>query len=475
MIKLIKNELYKIFHKKGYFILLVIAIGCSLAGAVINVIDENNRFLSEQSLEGKKIAVKNTESGVEIDPFYAENKFIVESYKLYSEHPESKDYNSPEYYFINEKLLLSSMDYYQNKTSGADKDVLEEYKKELDKDMELINHFDWKKQIQDDINNAKTNITMCTEDDKNCKVYEEEVIRILQYRLDHNIPYSYNDASTLLFNYLDVYQEYIKSETDESKIKSHTKLYEKRNREARIKKTKYMVENQILDNKYRENDVRENFISGFKSINIFVILCILLVAGATVSDEFNKGTIKQLLVRPYNRSKILVSKFISVIIATLIFTVIYNIIDTILFGIVDGSIELFFDNIYQYSFSTGKVFAINPVVQALYSLVLSMPEIILLALLTITVSVLFTNNAVSIIIGLLAYISPSIISLMMRKVPILSFIPTLNWNWNDYIFGAISESEYLVYSKAIYVSIASAVILILLSIILFNHKDIKNQ
>ena len=52
----------------------------------------------------------------------------------------------------------------------------------------------------------------------------------------------------------------------------------------------------------------------FSEVNIFIIICIIMVSGSIVSDEYNKGTIKYLLIKPYKRYKILLSKLFSSII-----------------------------------------------------------------------------------------------------------------------------------------------------------------
>ena len=56
-----------------------------------------------------------------------------------------------------------------------------------------------------------------------------------------------------------------------------------------------------------------------------------MIAGTIVSEEFNKGTIKLLLVKPYTRNKILLSKFITTLIM-IVFVIIVTITMQILIG-----------------------------------------------------------------------------------------------------------------------------------------------
>ena len=45
----------------------------------------------------------------------------------------------------------------------------------------------------------------------------------------------------------------------------------------------------------------------------FIIILILMVASTIVAEEFTTGTIKLLLIKPFSRGKILLSKYLTVI------------------------------------------------------------------------------------------------------------------------------------------------------------------
>ena len=75
---------------------------------------------------------------------------------------------------------------------------------------------------------------------------------------------------------------------------------------------KYILESEIDVNKRDSlKGMLQNFYNEF---GIFIIVIIVMIAGTIVSEEFNKGTIKLLLVKPYSRKKILLSKFFASII-----------------------------------------------------------------------------------------------------------------------------------------------------------------
>jgi hypothetical protein len=90
-------------------------------------------------------------------------------------------------------------------------------------------------------------------------------------------------------------------------------------------------------------------------------------------------------------------------------------------------------------------------------------------------SVITTNAAFALGLGFGAYISEEVFAIFMKKFPFLSYSPTLNYQFNDFAFGAISPYKDIFLTKSIIVSVVSFVVLLTVSIIVFNKKDIKNQ
>ena len=87
-----------------------------------------------------------------------------------------------------------------------------------------------------------------------------------------------------------------------------------------IPPTQMQIIGYILENKEDINNTSDlRFIlTNFYSEYLFLILVFgVMIAGAIVSEEYSKGTIKSLLITPYKRSKILLSKFITVILLTI--------------------------------------------------------------------------------------------------------------------------------------------------------------
>lgn len=110
MISLVKNELIKIFHKKGLYILgiiLIIIIALNLfitLGYEDDLVNGMNELYYESLENG--IEAYDLEDTEDIN-WYIQDKTELEVYNLLSKY----DYESPEYYFIdtNGRVIIEEM------------------------------------------------------------------------------------------------------------------------------------------------------------------------------------------------------------------------------------------------------------------------------------------------------------------------------------------------------------------------------
>ena len=104
---------------------------------------------------------------------------------------------------------------------------------------------------------------------------------------------------------LQEYQTYAKTVNEAKSQKEELSYEEKQQYNNNLKNmeiNKYILESEIDVNKRDSlKGMLQNFYNEF---GIFIIVIIVMIAGTIVSEEFNKGTIKLLLVKPYSRKKI---------------------------------------------------------------------------------------------------------------------------------------------------------------------------
>ena len=474
MIRLIQNELYKIFHKKGLYIIFAITLTLT---AIINVI-ANSDFTDFQDTEtsynhAKQSVAEYEAGGVEYDDFYVNYKVQVLTYELKKENSKYSEKNTPERYYIDTTISALYNRYYYLKNIEKDLNGAALVQPEIDKALETLHNFDWKKDLEDKLKSLE-------EEQEECKTMEcsydrSEDIVVVKYRIKHGIPYTYKYGSTLLDDYISSYNSYKDEEKDESKITKYSDLYDKRDLEARVAKMKYRLDHDLITNDTEIFEAGPIFVGDMGTIGMMIVICVVLISSAVVADEFNKGTIKQLLVRPYNRYKILVSKLISVFIVTMIFVIFVALGEAIVTGISTNSFGTFLEPQLVYNYNTHSVMAMNVLSKGFLLFACVLPEIMIIILITFFASALFTNNGISTAIGVITYFSASLFNEYINVHKIISYLPLVNWDFSEYLFGGISACKYMSLTKSLTISLITIAVLFILTMILYKHKDIKNQ
>lgn len=258
--------------------------------------------------------------------------------------------------------------------------------------------------------------------------------------------------------------------------KSYLSLSGKQDKNESIEKreiSRYIIENNVDINK--SNDVRGILKNLFNEYGLFIIVMIVMIAGTIVSEEFNKGTIKLLLVKPYDRRKILLAKFITVLIMILFSIAVVVIMELIVGGIIFGWNSLSVP-ILQYNFDTQSLENIPIFTYLGIEILTQLPKLILLATLAFSCSTLFTNSAVAIAIPLLGYMSADMINMLViqYKVEFMKFFVSLNWDFKEYLFGKLPTMEGLTLGFSIIICSLYFVAMLIPTFIAFKKKNIKN-
>ena len=486
MNNLIKNELTKIFHKKALYVILIIMVVLIFVGRLID------KFLYENvEADGswqKEDIQAEIDSLDKSDPTYNEQLVSLNSELEAIELSEKYDKNSWQKDII--ENYGRDIIYQKNLSKGTDE--YKENKKKYDQFIEKLQNNDWKAFAQEELDEKNIEIEQLksTENyDKETLAELEDEKQVLTWRIEKNIEYG-NDG------YLNQALEAWKSERMqlrdyENKEKNggltYTEKYQKQTAIQTLELYKYQIENTIKDEELLSDEVGNYFMatsadSGLATVfsdssyGLFIIIATLIIAGTIVSEEFNKGTIKLLLVRPYKRAKILMSKFITCLIVLAIMYVSVFLVQFISGGIFDGFGTYNF-KVAVYSFNTNSIETINVFKYMLLNGAGILPLYILLLTLAFALSTLFTNSAIAIALPLLGYMGSSIINQFAynyKKAEFLKLFVTPNWNLNVFLFGRIPEFEPISLPFSISICLIYFIIMMVVSLIVFNKKEIKN-
>ena len=486
MSSLIKNELIKIFRKKTIYItlivilLLLIFMNCMFKYA--NSGSEYNYYLYDQNYINSlrsELEKLNPEKSSDVTT-YINLLSEIQLSEMLEQHKDTEWKLA----IINERIApyITERNTYQY---GAEKneEQVEEINQEIDALIAKLDENDWKYFAREDLAKAEQQIEELnaqkeqTEDKAILNNIETELKNlqmekeIAETRLNKEIPYGsdyLNRAiSTLETANTNLAQfENIEELTYEQKLEYNSYLEDQA-------ESRYILETGIdINNTNSLKGILENFYAQF---GIFLIVVVVMIAGTIVSEEFNKGTIKLLLVKPYTRNKILLAKAI-----TTLMMIIFVIVVTIVMQILIGGIIFGFDSLSEpvatYNFNTNTIEETNIFVNLGIQTLTQLPMIILLATLAFAISTTFTNSTLAITISLLGYMAGSIINQLAiaYNLQFMKYFVTMNWELSIYANGALPYMEGMNITMSIIICIVYFLIMMIPTFIIFKKRNIKN-
>lgn len=479
MINLIKNELCKIFNKKSTYIIFVFIFMVVVFTNYLykNKLDENGEFIVNNNINLNQL----TQTLNELDLSKEENKnyelelrkTIIE-YKLYDKYGE----NSWQAYIIQNEMnnLINNLidKKYGDERNDEELQFLEKnYNFYIDK----FEEDDWKYFVNEEIkiiNNKMNELKNSNEEYEN---YELE-LEVLNYRLENNVSYAHSYLNTALNKYLNSAK--IVKLSDIDYIEEQNKLYPKERHLYNyyhylneMNTNKYILDNKIDANKV--NDNRGILLNLFTEYEMYIIIFILFITSSIVSSEFNNGTIKQLLLVPHSRKKILLSKYITCTLMIL-FIIILIIVMQLIVGTITFDISSLKIKSIVYNFNENSIQTYNIFYHLLIKSLAKMPMFVILMTLVFLTQILTLNNSISIIFGITMYILTGVVNeiLLNTDIQVLNYLIFSHWDFTQYLFGTITINPYINIRVSIPLCILHLILSFVAIYIIFEKKDIKN-
>lgn len=482
MSKLIKNELIKIFSKKSMIVIGVIILVIIIGFNVLNKISQN--MSNSYSAYSESYIQYLDEELAELDPNKPSdiNKY-VETKSQKDLATLAKDYKETSWQAEVIGTVISPIIEEMNNYEYIDKnnEALTCSKAKYDGMLTALKNNDWKYFATKELDSLNTQIeelnTLIAQDSENDDLktqlksleLQKEVVNL---RLDKNINYgSDNYKSIAVQNYRMYMGNYIQSSqgknlTDEEKSEINGYL-EKANL------YKYDLYNDTeYQNTATANYTFQNSIGTYIAI---IVMIVVIVAGVSISEEFNKGTVKLLLVRPYSRTKILISKLIAVFITMLITTATILLLQFIIGGIVYG-FGTYMMNVVQFDFTTNSIVTLNIFAYLGLIFICKLPIFILIGTLAFALSTLFLNSPLAVALPILGYMGSDVINMIAisYKWDWVKYFVTPNWDLSQYLFGGTPMFSGISVEFSITICAIYFVIMLVASIVSFKKRNIKN-
>ncbi len=483
---LVKNELIKIFKKKtiyitmGVIFLLLIFMNCMFKyannGNTINYYLYSENYV--QSLKSE-LETLNPDKPSDVTTYIN----ILSDIQL-SEIMEQHEDAEWKLAIINERIApyISERNTYQY---GAEKneEQVEIINQEIDELLAKLDENDWKYFAKEDLAQAEQQIEELnrqkeqTEDTAVIKNIDSQIQtaetekEIAEYRINKEIPYG-NDYLNRAISNLQMANSNLVNFGNADELAYQEKLEYNSYLEVQAESRYILDTGNDINNSDSLKGILQNFYSQF---GIFLIVVVVMIAGTIVSEEFNKGTIKLLLVKPYTRNKILMAKAITTLIM-----IIFIIIVTLLMEILIGGVIFGFDSLSEpvvaYNFNTNTIQEMNIFANLGIQTLTQLPMIILLAILAFAISTIFSNSTLAITISLLGYMSSSIINQLAigYDLQFLKYFVTMNWDLSMYLYGGLPYMEGMSMLLSILICVAYFLIMMIPTFIVFKKRNIKN-
>lgn len=457
MINLIKNEFIKIVKKKSFIIMLLIVSGYSFLTNFVykTLFDITADFDFEQTISIDDKEDLEYKVGFETEK---ELKSLTSKYDKSSWQYNYAEENAYDYIYEIKSYEIGLTD---------DKEIYEQEKENYEALKNDLDNKDWKDIVKEEKLEYEKALEVA--DDR-----EKETIKVhieaLDLRLEKNISFARTEMNQILLNYETNKINLLEYSNVDNLSESQKEIYYGLREEMLI--DKYSLDHGV--NAGESGNSRTIFINFFSEYSFIILIMVFVVAGPIMSNEYNNGTIKLLLTRPYTRTKILLSKYITVLIS-----IIFSILIVSLIQLVVGGIVLDFDSLkipaVVYSSVTDSLTTYNLITYAGLSILSLLPSIIIVSTVVFALSTLFSSTAIATFGGFAIYSLSDLLYLFNSTNKWwVKYLWSYNWDFTPYIFNKAPSIEGLNIWFSLAVCVAYLLIILIPTFVLFNRKDISN-
>lgn len=462
MIRLMHNEIIKLINKKSFYIVtFIFVLFCVLTNIVYRTpLDNYDTVVVDIGALEEENASLNLNNSEDL-LIYVENLTTMEMERLKDEYSS----NVQEYlidHFLYSYVYQMYEDEYILKNQGLYMASLSE----LEDRINYVSDSNWQYFLEERISylESRFNETEGIE-----KMRYERLFDLANYRKENNIPY---DDNNYLHNSLEFLEEnmveYINLLNDEDLTSEEESRLEFLEEEMSIHEYVIETEQDIL-NDHTLRAVLTNFSGEF---GLFILIYVIMVAGSIVSEEYQRGTIKNLLTKPFRRRTILSSKLFVVILFIPLIMLFMSLMEILIGGLILGFDSLFVP-VVQYAnggLETYSVFGY------LFSLLLaSLPIYLVVGILAFMLSTITSSTSAAITISFLFYLMFNVISnlAVVYDFWVFKFFVSLYWDFSYLVTGTSSPFGVSV-STSILVIALYILVMLCITYVTFGKKDVKN-
>ncbi len=304
----------------------------------------------------------------------------------------------------------------------------------------------------------------------------------------------------------------------EELIKSGKKEDWRRNLDVQIKNSEEMIKDSSMPDKYKErqklelkqlkylkeHDIKPMASYEFNSSNfikvlfqvlgsLFLALGVIVFSSDIVSGECTPPTLKFLLIQPVSRGKVLLSKFISIVLASTALIVFSELLYFVIIGAFKGfgnlNYPIFIGTRYQFDMTQIAKDGVRPMIEVvnstmmipmwkyiIYMFLMQILFIISCVAFSFLISSIFKSSMISMSVSIVSLVAITALSNIVGFIKRISqFFFTTYGSVGDLFEGSIAislQNPKVTISFAVVILIATSIICYVISHIVFNKKDI---
>ncbi len=205
------------------------------------------------------------------------------------------------------------------------------------------------------------------------------------------------------------------------------------------------------------------------NVALVVMLFVVTFSAETIASEYSSGTIRQILVKPVNRWKIFVAKYLSTFIVSITLLIFYLIIATIVGFIVFGGIDATGNEVRM---AAGEPIKINMVSHIFWTTLAQLFLILVVCTITYFVATLTRKSVLAIIISFIVLFGGTIIAELLDEFIFYKFFLMPNLMLSAYLPGSVEPFKGATFGFSLSVCLVHAVAFFAGGLSIFSKKDV---
>ncbi|MDF2947147.1 MAG: hypothetical protein K0S51_1826 [Bacillales bacterium] len=239
---------------------------------------------------------------------------------------------------------------------------------------------------------------------------------------------------------------------------------------------KYYEQQIAVNNYHLEKDIRStdgtmwDGINGSAGLMIVITIFTIIIVGDVVAGEFSSGTIKLLLIRPASRAKILLSKYISVLMFGILLLLVLFVVSIAINGILYGFKYIDLPLIKMNT--EGEIVEKSMILNLWKTYMYNGVSTVIYVTMAFMISSAFRSSSMAIGFSIGALFAGNIVMELLQRFDWSKYVLFANIDLTQYLVGSRPFQEGMTFSFSVGVLVVYFLIFNVISWLIFTRRDV---